>query len=449
MPRIVVLVLIVLSLLIPIRTLFAYHRPPVVVRILSSEGKELSKFNVPSQNQAGGVSLAVADLGTDGVPEIIVGSGLGNPPEVRVLRKDGSEIGKFLAYKADVKVGVNVAVCDLTGDGVNEIVTAPQRGGGPHVRVFDHAGKALGEGAFAYAETFRDGVNLACGDLDGIVGAELATLPAAGGGPHVKIWKWENGQLALHQDFFAFDSTLTNGLTGYISQGALTVLTERGKDVKMKRIKLASPPVMDPEQTTTIDGNGVTSVAPTTAGVFLAAASGKELRNLATGTVTTVDVPFGSVTAASGDLDNNGTPEIVTAPGRPLFSEKYPDAPKTIVVDISDQRLFAYENGILINTFLVSTGLPRWPTPIGDTLVQAKIYKVHYKWSYGPGNPNNYDLGLVPYNLRIFPHVYIHYAPWHNNFGHRMSHGCVNASLESAKWIYKWAEEKIPVTVQA
>ncbi len=455
--------LVALATLVPLPSL-AYHRPPVTVRILSSDGKELSKFNVPSQNQAGGVSLAVADLGTDGVPEIIVGSGVGNAPEVRVLRKDGSEIGKFLAYKSDMGTGINVAVCDLNGDGINEIITAPQRGGGPHIRVFDHKGTAIGEGVFVYAETFRGGVNLACGDLDGVAGAELVTLPAASGGPHVKVWKWDpsitasggipseggtgSGQLALHQEFFAFDSSLTNGLIGYVSQGALTVATERGKDVRMKRVRLASPLVMDSEQTETATGNGLTSAVPTTAGVFLAASSGGQILNLATKTTLKADVPFGSAAIASGDFDQDGTPELVVAPGRPLFSDKYPDTPKSIVVDLSEQRLYAYENGVLANTFLVSTGNRKYPTPQGDFSVLAKVWQVKYQWSYGPNHPDNYDLGLVKYNLRIRPHVYIHYAPWHKNFGHIMSHGCVNLSLESAKWIYEWAEENIPVTVQ-
>jgi lipoprotein-anchoring transpeptidase ErfK/SrfK len=73
---------------------------------------------------------------------------------------------------------------------------------------------------------------------------------------------------------------------------------------------------------------------------------------------------------------------------------------------------------------------------------------VNYTWNYGPDDPRNYDLGPVKYNLRIYPHIYIHYAYWHNNFGRPMSHGCVNVNWDNMKWLYDWAEEGIPVTVR-
>ncbi len=66
---------------------------PVTVRILSQDGSERSSFTVATANVTGGMSVAVADLGTDGTPEIILGNGLGNEPRVRVVRENGSEVG--------------------------------------------------------------------------------------------------------------------------------------------------------------------------------------------------------------------------------------------------------------------------------------------------------------------------------------------------------------------
>lgn len=108
------------------------------------------------------------------------------------------------------------------------------------------------------------------------------------------------------------------------------------------------------------------------------------------------------------------------------------DLSQHIIVDYSEQRLYAYEYGKLINTFLVSTGKD-YTTPMGDFPIMAKPYIVHYA---GPG----YDMGRIPYNLRFYPHIYIHYAPWHNNFGRPWSRGCVNVNLENAEWIYNWAQ---------
>ena len=128
-------------------------------------------------------------------------------------------------------------------------------------------------------------------------------------------------------------------------------------------------------------------------------------------------------------------------------SSTRPDLPKFINVSLREQRLRAYENGRLVNTFLVSTGRGKYPTPRGAFSVLEKRPVVNYVWSYGENHPDNYDLGNVPYNLRIMPHKYIHYAYWHYNFGHTMSHGCVNVGLQNVKWIYRWADQGIPVLI--
>jgi lipoprotein-anchoring transpeptidase ErfK/SrfK len=162
---------------------------------------------------------------------------------------------------------------------------------------------------------------------------------------------------------------------------------------------------------------------------------------------TAIESTFGSVVARAADIDGDGSEEIITAEARPQFGDDR--GAKSIVIDLSEQRLYAYENGLLSNTFLVSTARPPWTTPLGRHTVTAKVPLVHYAWYYGSSSSENYDLGWVPYNLKFFPHIYIHYAPWHNNFGHVMSHGCVNVALDNILWLYEWAEEKISVEVRA
>ena len=53
----------------------------------------------------------------------------------------------------------------------------------------------------------------------------------------------------------------------------------------------------------------------------------------------------------------------------------------------------------------------------------------------------------IKWNLRFKPRYYIHTAYWHNNFGHRMSHGCINTREADAEWIYHWAEIGTPVVI--
>jgi lipoprotein-anchoring transpeptidase ErfK/SrfK len=68
-------------------------------------------------------------------------------------------------------------------------------------------------------------------------------------------------------------------------------------------------------------------------------------------------------------------------------------------------------------------------------------------WYYGPNNPMNYDLPNVPWVASFKGPYTIHGAYWHHNFGHPMSHGCVNMKVSEAKIIYDWAEIGTPVII--
>jgi lipoprotein-anchoring transpeptidase ErfK/SrfK len=103
-----------------------------------------------------------------------------------------------------------------------------------------------------------------------------------------------------------------------------------------------------------------------------------------------------------------------------------------IDVNLSEQRVYAYEGNTIVNSFLVSTGLPDTPTVIG----QYKIYvKVPIQDMSGPG----YYLPNVPWVMYFYESYGFHGTYWHNNFGKPMSRGCVNMKIEDAKWLYDWA----------
>ena len=388
-------------------------------------------------NDISGVSLAVADLGDDGVSEIIVGNGMGLEPRVHVLRQDGSEVGSFLAYAPTLGVGINVIACDLTGDGSNEIIVAPQRGGSPHIRVFDRMGDAMDDGGFfAYDEEMRSGVNLACGDLTDDGRDELVTLPAAGGGPHVRVWSWDNG-MELAQNFFAFHMDDRSGLVGVVHNRELIVAQQFTSTPTVKTLVIHTSPTTISEQQISIDGLGIESLVVFDEQLYLTTSSSRTLYNVTQHTTSELETEHAYLA-----VDGN---HFLIAPGRYLFSS-YTQA-QHISVDVSEQRLYAFEHGILRNSFLISSGRNN-ATPIGTHAVLAKLPLVHYAWNYGEGNPNNYDLGWIPYNLRIYPHIYIHYAPWHNNFGHQMSRGCVNVNLTNIQWLYDWTIVGTSVEVQ-
>ena len=429
----------------------AHHLPPLTVQILDQDGSVRSSFSIPTANRAGGAKVAVGDLGTDGTPEIVIGNGLGNEPRVTVYRADGSVIGSFLAYDPSMGLGINVAVCDVDGDHVNDIVTGTQFGAGPHVRTFDSMGTPKDNGGFmSYADSFRGGVNISCGDLDDDGQAELVTSPGPSGGPDVKIWSFVSpsfqggvlGGWELKAEAFTFAPEETGGVVTAVHDGIMYATLQKTSGNHVIKSYVIHRGM---EETGTQENHTVTTaslfafqnhiIATSTEGGFMA----NENIDFA------ADVPFGSVTGAAADVNQDGREEIIAVADRPLFSAF--TEPKHIVVDISDQQLYAYENGILANTFAISSGKAPFATPVGHTSILAKLPYVDYTWNYGVGDPRNYSLGLVPWNLRIYNHIYIHYAYWHNNFGHPMSHGCVNVNLENVKWIYNWSDVGIPVDV--
>jgi hypothetical protein len=422
-----------ISLLLPGQLALSYHKTDVDIESL--DGSIL--FSFEKANEISGVSLAMADLGNDEVSEIVVGNGMGSEPRVFVLRQDGSEIGSFLAYAPTLGVGVNIVACDLTGDGYNEIAVAPQRGGGPHVRIFDRFGKAIDDGGFfAYDESMRSGVNLACGDLTDDVGDELVTLPASGAGPHVRVWNLHE-DIQLVENFFAFHMDDRFGIIGAIDNKTLFLAQQHTTTPRIKTLVIHSNIETKSEIEVAIDGLGVASMIVHDSELLLTSIASPSLLNITQKTTSVLPIN-------NAQLATNGD-ELFIAPGRHLFTNNVDT--KRIEVDISEQRLYAFSRGILENSFLISSGLGS-ATPLGDHSVLAKVPLVHYAWNYGENDARNYDLGWIPYNLRIYPHIYIHYAPWHNNFGHQMSHGCINVSLANIQWVYDWAQEGISVEVR-
>ncbi len=123
---------------------------------------------------------------------------------------------------------------------------------------------------------------------------------------------------------------------------------------------------------------------------------------------------------------------------------------KRIVVDISEQKLYAYESGQVFKEVLVSTGRMMASTPIGTFSI---FKKTPSRYMQGPLpellDQQVYDLPGVPWNLYFTGDgSVIHGTYWHDNFGTKYSHGCVNTPAEDAKELYDWAELGMKVVVR-
>jgi lipoprotein-anchoring transpeptidase ErfK/SrfK len=112
-----------------------------------------------------------------------------------------------------------------------------------------------------------------------------------------------------------------------------------------------------------------------------------------------------------------------------------------ILVDLSDQRLMAWEGGSPIYTVFVSTGDSEDPTPTG-------VYSIQSMYETARMQGQDYDISDVPYVMYYSGSYAIHGAYWHNAFGVPVSHGCVNVAVDHAHWLYDWASVGTPVIVR-
>ena len=110
---------------------------------------------------------------------------------------------------------------------------------------------------------------------------------------------------------------------------------------------------------------------------------------------------------------------------------------KWIEVDVTEQRVTAWEGNVPVMSFVSSTGLPNTPTVIGEYNI---YWKLESTLMTGPG----YYLPEVPYTMYFYAGYALHGAYWRDNFGQPMSHGCVNLSIDNSKKLFEWADPIIP-----
>ncbi len=138
---------------------------------------------------------------------------------------------------------------------------------------------------------------------------------------------------------------------------------------------------------------------------------------------------------------------------RPISDSEYfplaievPSHEKKVEILLSEQKMTAYEYGKPVKKFVISSGLgykevPKGTaTPTGRHNVDSKFPTKHMGSVVSTGAPGGYSLPGVPWTTFFIweTGVAFHGTYWHNNFGHQMSHGCINMKNEDAKWLFRW-----------
>lgn len=168
------------------------------------------------------------------------------------------------------------------------------------------------------------------------------------------------------------------------------------------------------------------------------------------------EVPkFESETNAIGTYNNQPVrvPNISLSQSEninPVLGVQTSRSKKHIYVNLTTQTLAAYEGKELFIQTPISSGL--WgKTPKGDFTIWTKFRATRMT---GGSGADYYDLPNVPYVMFFSNNEVpgsagfsIHGTYWHNNFGHAMSHGCVNMKTTDVAKLFEWADGPIPITI--
>lgn len=135
---------------------------------------------------------------------------------------------------------------------------------------------------------------------------------------------------------------------------------------------------------------------------------------------------------------------------------------KSIDVNLTQQRLVAYQDGHQMYSTLVMTGRPGLQTPIGTYHVFARLSPTTFYSPWPQGSPNWYPPTHINYALEWKAGGYfLHDSWWHSRYGPGTngwhydptygwqfgSHGCVSMPVAAAAWLYNWAPIGTTVTI--
>ena len=409
-------------------------------------------------------SMAIIDLGGDGINEIVVGAPRGKKPEVKIYREDGSLVNSFLAYDESFLGGVAVGAGDFDGDGKGEVVTSPAEGAAAEIKIFDGYGQPeLSEGFLAFDKDWEFGANVAAGDIDGDGQDEIIVGSGPGQDLEIKVFnnlgvtllkinptginRWSGVHVAAG-NILTGDGEEIVAAPGWGSVPEVQIFGADGKFIRKflgysegfrGGVNVAVGNVDEDSQEEIVLGAGFTGGPHVR--IFSGEGNLKDQffsfdKNLRSGTLVGV-----------GKL-SDGKNKIVAMPNKTAPGGRT-DLYKYIDIDISEQKMRIFENGYEIGEYLVSTGTTRMPTPIGTFKILSKSELAY---------SNAYSLYMPNFMLFTRGGAGIHGLPfWKNgdkivyeginHLGKRVSHGCVRLALNNAIMIFAWADKGMPVVV--
>jgi lipoprotein-anchoring transpeptidase ErfK/SrfK len=129
---------------------------------------------------------------------------------------------------------------------------------------------------------------------------------------------------------------------------------------------------------------------------------------------------------------------------------------RVVVILRESKRLLLFDDLKLVRWFPIATGLPQYPTPLGEyEIVNMRAnpwwYPPPSPWAQdeepvppGPGNP----LGTRWMGISA-PYIGIHGTPDAASIGYSASHGCIRMKVPDAEWLFRRVDLGTPVFIVA
>lgn len=292
-----------------------------------------TSFFAYSTKTRGGFPISSGNVAGNEAEEIVVGTGSGLAPHVRIFDRSGNVLSQFFAFDSRLRYGVNVATCDVNGDGNDEIIASQGKGGWPLVKIFSSNGQTINNGFLVFDGKFTGGVNVACGDIDGNGTREIITAAGQGGGSQVMVY---NATGKVSANFFAYAKTFRGGIRVTTAD-----IDNDGRDEIITGPEVGAPHI----QIFKIKINAIARLSPgfyafgssyrggvSVAGVDVNGDGNKEIvvgvgtnaqplvkiysaqEKLLTQFYAFSTTFLGGVNVAGGDVDNDGTDELLVTP---------------------------------------------------------------------------------------------------------------------------------------
>lgn len=169
----------------------------------------------------GTTNITIADVTGDGNKEVIASPITGGTAHVRVYEfanNDFTLLDEFFAY-GDTRIGAKIMTGDLDGNGIRDLVIAPQgKDGGSNIRTYKFNTTTeefeLMDYVMAFGDDWRGEMNIRVADIDSNGEVEIITAPHTHGGPQVSIFRYNNltEQLEVVDRFFVYNTAFHGGV---------------------------------------------------------------------------------------------------------------------------------------------------------------------------------------------------------------------------------------------